>query len=348
MLSLERYHEFALINRLTRNLKKAPNQENRRHQADAELVKQPDGSFLALTVDTLHEEYNMGIIRDPFTVGWSVVSHCLSDLAAVAAEPIGVLLALNLPRTMDSEWSDRFFEGVHAALTEHSTFCLGGDTNFTNEPSFTCTGVGRVAQGRPLTRVGAGADDLFYVTGPLGAGNLLGILRQADPMAWEQAEKIYRPPARLREAHLLRKWMRCAIDTSDALLQAMAILTDLNGIGIDFEHRPELYDPRLPALTKKLNFPLWLVNVFGMGEYELLFAVSRHDEAAFLADTREKGFNVLKIGAATVNPGINLCLDDKVYALDVPYLLNLFGKCQSLDEYLQAIVTYDARLRGKK
>ena len=346
MKPLDRFFEFSLINRLTKNLVRHPRQVNACHQADAEIIRQDDGTFFAVSTDTLQEEYNFGLIRDPFIVGWSVVAHSLSDLAAVCADPLGVVLALNFPKNISDEWGQKFYDGVQAALEAHSTYCLGGDTNFSQEPSFTCTAMGFIRKEFPITRMGADKDDVFYVTGPLGGGNLLGITSQVDHAAWKVFEQNYRPVARLKEAEALSPFIKCMIDTSDALLQAMAIISELNGIGICFEHREDLYESSLIPLTKKINFPLWLVNVFGMGEYELFMAISRNREASFLEEAKRQNIPVKKVGQAMETPGISLAIEDKNYSLDVPYLLNLFGQSSSIQEYLKELVIYDQRLRG--
>ncbi|MFZ2958175.1 MAG: thiamine-phosphate kinase [Candidatus Ozemobacteraceae bacterium] len=348
MKHLESLKEFSLVSTLTKPLKKHPDQLNKTHQSDAELLKQADGSYLAATIDTLLEEYHLGLIRDPFVVGWSTIVQSLSDLAAVAADPLGVLLAVTFPKKVDQNWSLRFFEGAQAALDHHKTFCLGGDTSFGEQASFTCTALGRVQGHQPLMRTGAQAGDALYVTGLLGSGNLLAISSQIDQTAWKALEAEYRPQARLAEAKLLRPFMKCAIDTSDALLQGLAILAALNNIGIDFHHREGLYEPKLIDLTRKIQFPLWLVNVFGHGEYELLFSVAKDRETDFLKHALNANVPVFRIGDATETPGIRLHIDDHIYLLDTPYLLNLFSSCPSIGEYLKALIAYDAELRASK
>jgi thiamine-monophosphate kinase len=152
---LQAYSEFSLINTLTGTLARHPDQLNRTHEADAELLPLGDGSVLASTVDTLIEEYALGFLRDPRVLGWTVVAQSLSDLAAVGADPLGVLLAVSLPRGNDHAWNQAFFQGVQDCVAHHGTFCLGGDTNFSDQPTFTCTALGRIPAGRkPLTRVG--------------------------------------------------------------------------------------------------------------------------------------------------------------------------------------------------
>ena len=350
MEKIEQLREFAYISQLTKPFTRHPEQLNRCHEADAELVLQPDGSYLAATVDTLYEEYHLGLIRDPRTLGWTVVMQSLSDLAAVAADPIGVLLAITLPKETKTEWTEAFFAGAHEALTHHGTFCLGGDTAFGADASFSCTALGRIPakpHAPPVLRTGAKAGDLLYITGPLGSGNLLAISAQVDKETWKNLEAVYRPIARLREARALSSFVRCGIDTSDALLQALAILGALNHVGIEFNSRDDLYDIDLRKLVANIRFPLWLVNVFGLGEYELVWAIDPTREQSFLHEAQAQEIPVTRIGTMTAQPGIRMREADRLFDLDVPYLLNLYGTCASIPEYLQTLVTYDAQLRGK-
>lgn len=346
MAGLERFSEFSLINRLTGRFERHPKQRNRTHQADAEIVRMADGSWLAATVDGIHEEYALGLLRDPYILGWNVVAHSLSDLAAVGAAPLGVLLAVNFPRAADPAWQDAFFAGVDASVRAHGTYCLGGDTNFAPEPSFTCTALGTITRSEPTLRLGAAVGDLLYITGPLGTGNLLGIAFQVDKGLWAEFERAYKPLARLKEGLALAPFVSCAIDTSDALLQGLAIIADLNEVGIDFEHHPDLYSRPLVQMTEKIRFPLWLVNGFGMGEYELILAVAPAREQEFLARARAENFGVMRIGRVRREPGITLHLEGKALPLDVPSLLNLFGTCSDIQDYLKELLAYDARLRG--
>ncbi|NLI77272.1 MAG: thiamine-monophosphate kinase [Candidatus Riflebacteria bacterium] len=348
MGTLDHLTEFSLINRLTGGLARHPRQVNRTHQADAEIVRLADGTLLAATVDGIHEEYSLGLIRDPFILGWCVVSHSLSDLAAVGATPLGVLLALNFPRTAEESWQRAFFAGVEASVRAHGTHVLGGDTNFAPEPAFTCTALGTIDRPEPTMRTGAKPGDALYITGHLGTGNLLGITSQADKALWAKFEQEYKPLARLKEGKALAPFVSCAIDTSDALLQGLAIIAGLNGVGIEFEHRTDLYFPPLVQITEKIRFPLWLVNVFGMGEYELILGVPKEREPDFQARSKAEGFTVFPIGRVTSEPGITLVMDGQRFPLDVPWLLNLFATCSDIQAYLKELVAYDARLRGSR
>ncbi|MBF0546134.1 MAG: thiamine-monophosphate kinase [Candidatus Riflebacteria bacterium] len=342
---LDSISEFAFINRITEGLSVHPDQVNHRHEADAEIIRQPDGSFLAATVDAFYEEYHLGLIRDPYVIGWNLVANSLSDLAAVAAAPIGVLLALTIPPKQDPNWGKQLFAGVQAALTRHKTHCLGGDTSFGDPPQFSCTALGTIFRKKPLLRLGAGPDDLLFLTGPLGAGNMLAITQRFFPEIWKTQEKNFLPRAKFTEMQIFEKFAKCAIDTSDSLLQTLSILAGVNNIGIEFDHFPELYIPEIVTLTSKMHFPLWLTNVLGLGEYEILMSIERNQESDFVEEARRNKIPILKLGNTSSNPGIRMRDKGKTFQLDAPYLLNLYGTCPSTEAYIEKLVLYDRNLR---
>ena len=97
-----RIAEILRINRFAGPLPLHPELAFARHEADAELVPLGDGRYLAVTMDVLAEEMEAGLYKEPETMGWILVQANLSDLAAVGATPIGLVLGINL----GPEWDD--------------------------------------------------------------------------------------------------------------------------------------------------------------------------------------------------------------------------------------------------
>jgi thiamine monophosphate kinase len=60
------------------------------------------------------------------------------------------------------------------------------------------------------------------------------------------------------------------------------MLAELNGLGVELEDAPALYDPLALELAARLGLPRWLLSVGEWGEFELLFAVAPADEDACL------------------------------------------------------------------
>ncbi|MBP1657895.1 MAG: hypothetical protein H6Q31_2496 [Bacteroidetes bacterium] len=150
--------ENAAIASLAESFSRSPRQLNGLQESDAELIRLNSGTILALTTDAIAEEIASGLYADPWLAGWMAVMVNFSDLAAVGAEPLGILIAETLP----ADISD--------ACIACESHVLGGDTNAGRVLHITGTAVGIITSGRPLTRVGIRPDDLIFSTGPLGEG----------------------------------------------------------------------------------------------------------------------------------------------------------------------------------
>ncbi|MBK6405359.1 MAG: hypothetical protein IPF66_10105 [Holophagales bacterium] len=151
-------------------LPRAPGQRGAIHETDAELVELGDGRLLALTVDTVCEEIRLGLYRDPRTAGRLAAAAALSDLAAVGAEPLGLLLSVTLPAGNADVVQEAVARGVAETASAAGIFVLGGDTNEGNDLSVGCTAAGTVPCGSELRRVGISPGDLLFSAGPLGLG----------------------------------------------------------------------------------------------------------------------------------------------------------------------------------
>ena len=150
------------------------------------------GVPLALTTDTSLEDVHFR--RDWLSleeIGWRATAASLSDLAAAAAEPIGILAALTMPETEPESSFASIMAGAGDAVGSVGGVVLGGDLSRGASVSLTITSIGKAP--RPLRRQGARPGDGVWVTGELGGA-------RAALMAW----KVARDPdvgARSRFAH---------------------------------------------------------------------------------------------------------------------------------------------------
>ena len=60
-----------------------------------------ESSILAITTDSIVEEIRLGLYDDPYLIGWMIVMVNLSDLAAVGADPLGILISEIFPNNLD-------------------------------------------------------------------------------------------------------------------------------------------------------------------------------------------------------------------------------------------------------
>ena len=263
---------------------------------DAAVLSIATGESLVVSTDATFEGVHFR--REwltPREIGARAAAAALSDLAAMAATPIGLLLALGVP----PDWRgsiDALSEGIGDVAAAAECPIVGGNVSRAIELSLTLTVLGTSA--RPLTRAGARSGDVLYVTGVLGGPGaaLDALLRGATPRDVDRA-RFAAPRPRIAEAHWLAERDACAaIDLSDGLAADAGHLAAASGVGVtlDLASIPciEGIAPARAAASGE--------------EYELLVAFpanARLDTAAF----RERfGIPLTMVGHVTAGEGVKL------------------------------------------
>lgn len=177
----------------------------------------PGSGRECLSVDTVVAGVHFDPTTAPHDVGFKAAGAALSDLAAMGAQPIGAVVALNAPSDCDA---DAILGGVSACLDSHDCPLLGGDTVGSQELSVSITVWGRADDhGRLLLRSGGGPGDILAVTGPLGGSLASG--------------RHLRPQPRLLEGAWLagREAVHAMMDLSDGLAADVPRLAAASGCG---------------------------------------------------------------------------------------------------------------------
>lgn len=187
---------------------------------DAAVLRMAEIDECVLTVDMMMDAVDFELTRvDPRRVGRKALAINLSDLAAMASEPLAGVVALALPRSGGMRLAVELYEGMLPLAEEFGLAIAGGDTNSWNGPLVvSVTLLGKVTSRGPLRRDGARAGDRILVTGSLG-GSILG--HQFD----------FQP--RVHEAlRLMRRYeLHAGMDISDGLAIDLARLTAESGCG---------------------------------------------------------------------------------------------------------------------
>jgi thiamine-monophosphate kinase len=92
----------------------------------------------------------------------------LSDVAACGGVPIGLLLNLGLPPSLDVADLMSLCEGAHEECRLVGAKILGGDMSVADEISLSATPVGHVEQPGMLRRYGARPGDSIFLSRPVG------------------------------------------------------------------------------------------------------------------------------------------------------------------------------------
>ena len=252
-----------------------------------------------LTVDLLTEGVDFLLDKiDPQFIGRKALAVNLSDLAAMAAEPIAVLVAVALPKHKAETLAPQLLEGMTPLLQKYNIALIGGDTNtWDGGLVVSVTAIGRVTQHGPLKRSGAKPSDRILVTGTLGGS----ILRH---------QFLFEP--RINEALHLNEHYRinAAMDISDGLSLDLARMATESNVGaiINTHHIPISDDAQKLAIS---HSPLATNSathhaLYDGEDFELLLAVPP-DEAKRLLTAQSLvptfGVPLTDIGEFVAEPG---------------------------------------------
>lgn len=150
-------------------------------------------------------------------IGYRAAAAALSDLAAMAATPVGLIVSMAVPRTGVDVAAVQ--AGVREAAASVGASVIGGDLSRSPGPLMIDVVVlGCTAW--PVLRDGAEPNDEVWVTGSLGASAAATRAWMVDeePTA-ALREAFARPKPRIEEARWLvdREWVDALIDISDGL-----------------------------------------------------------------------------------------------------------------------------------
>lgn len=259
---------------------------------------------LVLTHDMIAEGVHFLPSDPPGSVGWKLVAVNLSDIAAKGARPVAALMGVTLRD--DSEWEERFLEGVAAACETYKIALVGGDTIAlpTGVPRvFGLTAIGRCETAIP-SRAGGKAGDALWLVGTLGdamAG--LDLLLDDGEAEGPLVEAYRRPVPQLAVGALLSPYVTAMMDVSDGLLldasrlcavSMCAAEIDLDAVPLSRAYVGEMGSDRRSRLRA----------VTGGDDYALLAALPAGFDPLGLS--LPSGTILARIGTLTEGEGIRL------------------------------------------
>jgi thiamine-monophosphate kinase len=279
---------------------------------DAAIVPIPNGMRLVAAADALVAGIHFLADDPPGDIARKIVRVNLSDLAAMGARPVGLLLTAVFPRDVTAEWLEGFAGGLKADIEAFASPLIGGDTVAGDGPlTLSLTALGAVPSDKVLTRAGAKVGDGIYVSGTVGDG-ALGLLATGGGLAGLGPEgrdylvgryRIPRP--RLDLGIRLLDVAHAAVDLSDGLLADLGHVCDCSGTGARIRIGSVPLSPAARA-SVTADPGLWPKVLGGGDDYELLFTVPEGRESAVSEIAAALGLDLSRIGAVTASAGVEV------------------------------------------
>jgi thiamine-monophosphate kinase len=261
---------------------------------DAAVLQLPTPAGTVVTTDLLTDGVDFRLAEiDPRRAGRKALAVNLSDLAAMAAQPLAAFVSLALPRAGGGDLARQLYEGLLPLAERYEVAIAGGDTNSWDGPlAVSVTALGRTTGRGPLLRGGAQVGDAVVVSGDFG-GSILAKHLDFEP--------------RVNEAILLhqRYQLHAGIDVSDGLSVDLAHLAAESccGIEIDLQHVPVSPAARQLA-AESPDGPTALDRALGDGEdFELIITLPA-GEAERLVREQPLNVRMTRIGRCVEQPGL--------------------------------------------
>jgi thiamine-monophosphate kinase len=250
----------------------------------------------------------------PEEIGYRAAAAALSDLAAVAATPIGILVALALQPSDAEETGGRVMVGAVAAAESVSAVLLGGDLTRTDGPLIIdVVVVGNAVQ--PALRSGAMPGDVIWVTGELGAAAAaVRALQRGETPSAEGWRAYARPTPRAAEAVWLARHgvINALIDLSDGLAGDVGHMAAASDVQIIIDVAEVPIHPTVASSEDALRLA-----IAGGEDYELCFAARPGAvEPLVQAFTERFALRLSRVG--TVHHGSGVLLRDREGRLSEP------------------------------
>ena len=229
--------------------------------------------YLVVTTDVITRSYHMPDGMTDWQIGWFAAAVNFSDVAAMGARPLGLVMAYVLPRDMPLEQFDRISQGVYDCCQAVGADLLGGDTKEGAGIVMAGTAIGLVDKDRILLRRGAKEGDLVAVTGPIGmsAAGYAAIRAGIDMPLGIKA--LLEPQPRTEQGMVLSSsgHVTSCMDITDGLAYSVGELARQSGKGFEVMWASIPVGEGVEEVAIRSGVSLQdLVLHFG-GDYELLF-----------------------------------------------------------------------------
>ncbi len=246
--------------------------------------------------DTVHFDRNYFSMQ---ALGHHVMAASLSDLAAMAAQPVCALCALSITGDLSFDDIVQLYRGFEKLSNTYRFNIVGGEVAKSTAFGVTITVIGRTR--KPLLRSSAAPGHDLYVTGFLGLAEVgRMVLREQMPEKEfpDSVQKHRYPEPRIREARQIARFCGACIDTSDGLSTDAGHLASESRvkIRIESEHVPIHPEVGRFCAQKRIDPTEFILSA---GEdFELLFTAAR--------TPRLPRIKIFKIGKVLRGTGVYL------------------------------------------
>lgn len=243
----------------------------------------------------------------PEEIGYRATMAALSDLAAMGADPLAVLVSLAAPpEDAASGYLADVGRGTRDAAREVGAALAGGDV--TRSPGPLVVDVVVVGEtDAPVLRSGAAPGDEVWVTGTLGgAAAAVRLLEAGSPLPSGLRQRFARPRPRFAAMREIRGAVpvTAGMDVSDGILQDAGHLAASSGVRITLSAHLIPVDPGVEHLLQEED--ALQVALSGGEDYELLLTLRPGLAQRASAISARLGIPLTRVGVVEEGSGVGI------------------------------------------
>ena len=244
-----------------------------------------------VTVDQVADGVHVDAARVTVAkIGRKAVVRSLSDVAAMAARPLGAVAAACLPCDFGTQRAEALFEALRCTAALYQCPLIGGDISMWPHPLLlTVTVFAEPAGIEPVTRAGAQVGDVVCVTGALG-GTLETVGGRTHHLDFEPRIELAR-----QLAGDVATRPNCMIDLSDGLGKDLAHLCRAAGVHAELNAEALPISPGAAAASKRDHLLPWAHALADGEDYELCFTIDA-ERARSALPAQVDGVPITRIG----------------------------------------------------
>ncbi len=262
-----------------------------------------NGEELVLKTDVMFASTHFPAAMGFKAMGRKVAVANLSDIAAMGARPLALLMAFGVPPEMDAEDLEKVFFGINEACEEHRCPFVGGDTKKAKELTLAGMAVGACRKEELLLRSNAEVGDVVAVTGSIGnaaCGMLILTkgLKLPAKLSGPLTDSFTRPVARIAEGRAIASTApgSAGMDITDGLLYTASEISRASGVGMKLNSKKIPFTPEAKEFAK-LQQHASPVRLLEYGEdYELVVCIRKNKFAKVKDAVEEAGGALAGIG----------------------------------------------------
>ncbi len=244
-----------------------------RHLNDCAVIDNGE-DYLLLSTDLASMRNNIPSGSPPELIGEFVASINLSDIAAMAGIPIGMMISLSLSPSYDDEFLYQIMRGVRRKLSFFNAEILGGDTKEGDELEIAGTIIGRQKKNITRFRTDIKKDQIIGITGNVGRAYAGYMFYSSGYAVTRGIELMLDLNPRIREAQIISELGgKFMTDLSDGLFSSVWNLKSDFGIGVKIVYDEIPFHGELKRAAKLFGKNLGSTALSFGGDYELMFTI---------------------------------------------------------------------------